>query len=1040
MNAIDRQFAGCAEVSISAPGAIQSWGALLIADARDQIVRHASANLGDFLGVEALDAIGRPLGTALGAASVKRLLVDSPPDQSIGGVILLPPRRPGEATLTVTLQRHNDLLYLKIERASPRQDGTPAAGGWARVRAVAARLRAAETTAALYHAAIDELRRVTDFDRVMVYRFDADGHGQVIAESCAPDLEPFLGLHFAATDVPPEARDLLCRIGIRLIADAAAQAVPLLGGDQNAHPVDLSRSLLRMPAPCCRKFLQNMNVRATASVALVVEGELWGILSCHNRAAAHLSAAARGLCGLVAQITSLMLPNLRDVEARAARASRGRYLTNIVHRLAATRDDPAALAIAMAAQSGDLLRLCDADGAIIRLGQRTIGIGRAPVGGTADALLDTLLTTAPQGSALLACDQFGAIFGQTPLESGVGVAGALLLPLRQSPGDAIAWLCQEEVRTIRWSGDQSQPLPRDPDTGLPAPRHGFSIWCQEVRGRSRPWLPDHIEAAQALRQQIDELLAGYVESIRQARDAAEAATRAKSEFLATMSHEIRSPMAGMLGVLELLRATGLDSDQARMAGMVHNSASTLLAVLNDILDFSKIEAGALAIAPEPVALRHLLDRTVQPFRLAAVQKNLDVACTVDPTLPDRVRTDPLRLQQIVNNLLSNALKFTAAGRITLDVDSLPGETAPALRLRVSDTGIGMAEDVMARVFAPFTQADSSTTRNFGGTGLGLCISRQLARLLDGDLTVTSRPGCGSVFTLTLPLHPCAADENADDLTPTKPPPLPGGHRVLVVDDDPTIRWLSLRQLEKLGVKADSADDGEAALQKLHAKNYDLLLTDCHMPRMDGVALTRLVRADADAGLRALPVIGLTADVTEHQRELCHAAGMTELAIKPLTVDRLAHLLHRALPAVAAPPSRDAPALRAIAFDDQIYLSIFPPGDPDGAAWLRDYLDHARDDADALDAAETARDIKAIAHRMAGAAFSVGAMLLGDAARALETAPGDSTHHVRAALTDAAGAIEMFLAGGLRPTVLESEPWKKAGGFAPSTPSGVPPPS
>ncbi len=538
-----------------------------------------------------------------------------------------------------------------------------------------------------------------------------------------------------------------------------------------------------------------------------------------------------------------------------------------------------------------------------------------------------------------------------------------------------------------------------------------------------------LAAGGAVRTYIDITERRNAEAMRAARDEADRASRAKSEFLATMSHEIRSPMSGLLGVLDLLRATNLDADQSRMAAMVHNSGMMLLAVLNDILDFSKIEAGAMTIAPEPVALRPLLDDLVQPQAITARHKGVGMMLSVDAAVPDRVMTDGLRLRQIIGNMLSNALKFTAAGEITVRVALVADGEPPMLRFAVRDTGIGMSEEVLAKLFNPFTQADGSTTRRFGGTGLGLSISRKLAQLLGGDIRVSSREGEGSEFVLMLPSAPCADAAEAPALREDAASALlADGRRVLVVDDDPTIRWLSQRLLEKLGCRVEAAEDGVAGLAKLQAGGYDLLLTDCHMPRMDGVALTRAVRASEAAGLRDLPIIGLTADVTEAQSALCHEAGMTALAIKPLPLERLAALLRTHLPGVAgnapAPTAEPAaPALRAVAFDTEITLATFPPGDPDGMAWLQGYLDGAREDAELLagllDAPpdDLPRDaIAKTAHRLAGASFSVGAMLLGEAARTLErAAPSDDPATLEALhaalrqeLAEAEAAILRFL--------------------------------
>jgi CheY-like chemotaxis protein/HPt (histidine-containing phosphotransfer) domain-containing protein len=490
--------------------------------------------------------------------------------------------------------------------------------------------------------------------------------------------------------------------------------------------------------------------------------------------------------------------------------------------------------------------------------------------------------------------------------------------------------------------------------------------------------------------------------LRAARDEAESAVVAKSEFLATMSHEIRSPMSGMLGVLELLMVSGLDQGQRQMADMVRSSASCLLAVLNDILDFSKIEAGALSISPEAAGLHAVMEQTAHPHTVTAAAKGVGLALRIGHDLPEWVMADPLRLRQILNNLLSNAVKFTPAGTITLDVDTAWGGPVPMLRIAVRDTGIGMDGASTARLFEPFMQADGSTTRNFGGTGLGLCISRRLARLMGGGIDVSSRPGEGSVFTLLLPLVPCEAGAAAATPGHTRADGIPAGKRVLVVDDDGTNRWVSKRQLEHFGMQVDTAENGMAALDALRSGHYDMVLTDCHMPKMDGVALASAVRASQDPAVGGIPVVGLTADVTAEQHGRCIEAGMTEVMIKPLTLERLSALLVRLLPGIctavaprpvpAAPPD-DPDGAEPKVFDASFFHELFPDGDPEGAEWLGEFADAAWGLATQLQeqfgagpgGAIGRGTVTAVAHRLAGAALSVGATRLGLAARALEMA-------------------------------------------------------
>jgi CheY-like chemotaxis protein/HPt (histidine-containing phosphotransfer) domain-containing protein len=267
-------------------------------------------------------------------------------------------------------------------------------------------------------------------------------------------------------------------------------------------------------------------------------------------------------------------------------------------------------------------------------------------------------------------------------------------------------------------------------------------------------------------------------------------------------------------------------------------------------------------------------------------------------------------------------------------------------------------------------------------------------------------GAGSEFSFRIPLLPAVAQivpYRAPDMSAAAA--LPNGKRVLIVDDDATLRWLAQQQLQKLGFTVDSAEDGETGLQCLRRGGYDVLLTDCHMPRLDGVGLTRAVRAEPDTALQALPIIGLTADVTEAQRARCLAAGMTELAIKPLTIERLSEILRKYLSFESASPQ--APALRSIAFDDQIFLSVFSPGDPVGAAWLNEWLEQAHCDVrelGALLAGEASGPaLRTLAHRLAGGSFSTGAMRLGEAARTLENASAAAAPAELQTLHDAIGA-------------------------------------
>jgi CheY-like chemotaxis protein len=323
---------------------------------------------------------------------------------------------------------------------------------------------------------------------------------------------------------------------------------------------------------------------------------------------------------------------------------------------------------------------------------------------------------------------------------------------------------------------------------------------------------------------------------------------------------------------------------------------------------------------------------------------------------------------------------------------------------VRDSGIGIGDEVMAGLFEPFTQADGSTTRLFGGTGLGLCISRRLAGMMHGSLGVVSRLDNGSEFTLLLPLERCRPSETGR-IRHNEPTAVRGHYthgRVMVVDDDSTNRWLTQRQLEWLGLSVDVAENGEAALNRLSHGEYVLLITDCHMPRMDGIALSRAIRTSSETRLAGLPIIGLTADVTSVQRDRCFASGMNEVLIKPINIERMSQVvsIHLPLGSTAAFNLTHVVATEdgeAAVFDDCLLRDLFGTDDPDGQKWLADYLEIAETLTEQLCKAALQvpacldhpaidrRALADLAHRLAGASLSVGAVKLGRTARALEQA-------------------------------------------------------
>jgi light-regulated signal transduction histidine kinase (bacteriophytochrome) len=584
------------------------------------------------------------------------------------------------------------------------------------------------------------MRRVTGFERVLFYRFHEDGHGSVDGEAKEPALEPYLGLHYPASDIPAQARELYRRNWLRLIFDASAKparVVPTLRVDTGG-PLDLSFSVLRSVSPIHLQYMANMGVRASMSISLIVRDRLWGLISCLNHTSPRrVSQEMRMACEFLGRLTSLQIAALEDRDQLAGRASRRATEDELARAMRESAPDDNVLEVLLT-RPKELMGMVGADGVALVSGGEIRTAGRTPL----PALVQDIASWVEdkEGSRPFATASLGAVFPQAREASDVA-SGLLTFALPGAPQRRLLWFRPEFIQTVSWGGDPNKPFAADSGDRL-RPRHSFALWREEVKLRSHPWTASNLEAADELRRRVIEVDIGR-RFLGEQR-----AVRARDDLLAVVSHDLRSPLSGVLLQTEvMLHVTG-PADEAGenvlRGGVerIRRLADHMKALTDDLLDLASIEAHRFALHLRSVESRELVEEARLGVSPLAEAKGLTL--TVELIDAPRLEADPERIFRVLSNLLGNAIKFTpAGGTITIRTERRGDD----LSIAVADTGPGVAADQLPHVFDRYWKAPSTSQP---GSGLGLYIARGIVEAHGGTIWAESS-AAGARFTFTLPL-------------------------------------------------------------------------------------------------------------------------------------------------------------------------------------------------------------------------------------------------------------------------------------------------
>jgi len=878
----------CEKEQIHIPGLIQNFGLLVCVDTAELRIEQISENVEFFLGKSASSLLGESLTSLISLKEFEavqtRLLLKK---EDLPFRIPLTLKKFDETTESWMgfIHRHEKQFIIELERAVD-VGGEPF---FIKIENSISEIQSANSLRVLCEVSTREIQRLTEYDRVMIYRFDPDWNGEVIAESrSSHGLESFLGHRFPGSDIPPQARAVFLSNWIRMISDVDYVPVPIVPVLHHATglPLNLGQAFLRAVSPIHIQYLKNMNVGGTLTISLIKDGSLWGLISCHHNTPKFINYDMRASCQFIGKLVSSQL-GYKERITDTLELQRLQTIQSSLIKSMNREDDPVK---GLLSDSSNLLGVVGSKdvSACIRIDGEWVLLGKTPTPTQIDRLVDWLqLHMTSTEEHAFHTDHLSSLFPEA--ESYCDVASGLLaVSIPKTDKNFIIWFRPEVLQTVTWAGNPKKHVEKLADgTFKIEPRLSFEAWKETVTSRSLPWRSVEIKAALELRNSILSIdLRRQFRLEQEARAEAERMSKEKGDVLSTVSHDLKNPLFSIDLIMEWfdkryqhsdfssLKSQAVLEDTRNVLSKIKVSTKRMQRLIEDLLDVAKIEGGTFSLDSKSKDVTIVIIDAVKLLTPHAQVKNITLETRTPPSCRRMVDED--RLVQVLSNLIGNSIKFTpSGGLITVSLDGREND----ILVTVRDTGGGISPDHLPHVFDRFWQV--LATRKMG-TGLGLAICKGIVDTFGGKIWIESKLCEGTTVSFTLPIvvqshqAPLHQVEKRDEkVVPMK---------ILLVEDDASIRSTLRELLEMEGYQCKEAVDGLEAKEILEQdKSFELLISDFRMPRWDGVQLLEWCRLNNIH----VPVIFITANADLFTREkLALQDCCAALLKKPVSLDDL----------------------------------------------------------------------------------------------------------------------------------------------------------